>query len=155
VTEVMQDIGYTRAIVLHGTLEGSGKGMDEASVCGITHCAQILETGQIHEFTIDPKPLGLAAKSPEALSPETDIKAEARRFAGLMANREASARKDAVLLNAGLIFLAAGKAKDLEDGIGQSATLLERGKAFEALENWVRAQNTDPEKGLATLHRLV
>ena len=154
VAEVMQDIGYTRAIVLHGTLEGSGKGMDEASVCGLTHCAQILETSEIHEFTIDPKPLGLAAKSP-ALSPETDIKAEARRFAGLMANQEASARKDAVLLNAGLIFLVAGKTKDLEGGIQAAATLLEKGVAFEALENWVRAQNTDPEKGLATLHSLV
>lgn len=155
VAEVMQDIGYTRAIVLHGTLEGSGKGMDEASVCGLTHCAQILETGEIHEFRIDPKPLGLAAQNPETLSPETDIKAEARRFAALMANRENSARKDAVLLNAGLIFLVAGKARDLEGGIQAAATLLEKGAAFEALENWVRAQNTDPEKGLATLHSLV
>lgn len=155
VIEVMQDIGYTRAIVLHGTLEGSGKGMDEASVCGITHCAQILETGEIHEFRIDPKPLGLAAKSSEALSPGTDIKDEARRFASLMANREKSARKDAVLLNAGLIFLVAGKAKDLEEGIQAAATLLEKGKAFETLENWVKAQNTDPEKGLAKLHSLV
>lgn len=155
VAEVMQDIGYTRAIVLHGALDNSGKGMDEASVCGITHCAQILETGEIHEFTIDPKPLGLAAKSPEALSPETDIRAEARRFAGLMANREGGARKDAVILNAGLIFLVAGRAKDLEEGIQAAATLLEKGAAFETLENWVSAQNTEPEKGLATLHSLV
>ena len=155
VAEVMQDIGYTRAIVLHGTLDNSGKGMDEASVCGITHCAQILETGEIHEFTIDPKLLGLASKNPEALSPETDIRAEARRFAGLMANRESGARKDAVLLNAGLIFLASGRAKDLEEGIQAAATLLEKGAAFKTLENWVRAQNTDPEKGLAKLHSLV
>ncbi len=155
VAEVMQDIGYTRAIVLHGTLEGSGKGMDEASVCGITHCARILETGEIQEFTIDPKPLGLAAKSPDDLSPETDIRAEARRFAALMASPENSARKEAVLLNAGLIFLAAGKARDLEDGIGQSATLLETGRAFETLENWVRTQNTAPEQGLKKLHSLV
>src|SRR3989339_1627192 len=155
VAEVMQDIGSTRAIVLHGTLEGSDKGMDEASICGITHCAQILETGEIHEFTIDPKPLGLAAKSPEALSPGTGIKAEARRFAALIANRENSARKDAVLLNAGFIFLVAGKAKDLEGGIQAAATLLETGAAFKTLENWVRAQNADPEKGLATLHSLV
>lgn len=155
VAEVMQDIGYTRAIVLHGTLDNSCKGMDEASVCGITHCARILETGDIHEFRIDPKPLGLASKKPEALSPETDIKAEARRFAALLCNRESGARKDAVILNAGLIFLVAGKAKDLEDGIEQSATLLEKGRAFETLENWVRTQNRDPEKGLKKLHSLV
>jgi len=155
VAEVMQDIGYTRAIVLHGTLDNSGKGMDEASVCGITHCARILETGEIHDFCIDPKPLGLASKKPEDLSPETDIRAEVRRFAALIANRESGARKDAVLLNAGLIFLVAGKAKDLEDGIEQSATLLEKGAAFKTLENWVKVQNRDPEKGLAKLHSLV
>ncbi len=155
VAEVMQEIGYTRAIVLHGTLDDSDKGMDEASVCGITHCAQVLETGDIHEFLIDPKKIGLAAKSPEALAPEKDIKAEARRFAALLNNRENSARKDAVLLNAGLIFLAAGKSKDLEGGIEEAATLLEKGSAFKALENWVKAQNTDPEKGLKKLHSLV
>ena len=155
VAEVMQEIGYTRAIVLHGTLDDSDKGMDEASVCGITHCAQVFETGGIHEFRIDPKKLGLAVKSPEALVPEKDIKAEARRFAALIANRENSARKDAMLLNAGLIFLAAGKSKDLEGGIEEAATLLEKGAAFKALENWVKAQNTDPEKGLKKLHGLM
>src|SRR3989339_1797080 len=76
-------------------------------------------------------------------------------FISLLANRETSARKDAVILNAGLIFLVAGKAKDLEEGIQAAAILLETGAAFKTLENWVRAQNADPEKGLATLHSLV
>ncbi|OGR22136.1 MAG: anthranilate phosphoribosyltransferase [Desulfobacterales bacterium RIFOXYA12_FULL_46_15] len=155
VAEVMQEIGYTRAIVLHGCLDGSDKGMDEASVCGMTYCAQILETGLIQEFFIDPKKLGLAAKNPDDLCPEQDITTEARRFAALIANRENSVRKDAVLLNAGLIFLAAGKTKDLEGGIEEASRLLEKGLAFTALENWVSAQNRDPEKGLKKLHSLV
>ena len=155
VANVMQEIGYTSAIVLHGSIDESDKGMDEASVCGITHCAQISEKSGINEFTIDPKKLGLAAKNHTDLSPEKDIETESKRFAALLYNRENSARKDAALLNAGLIFLAADRATSLEDGIEQAAKLLEAGTAFETLEKWVAAQNTDPKKGLAKLHSLV
>lgn len=160
VAKVMQEIGYHSAIVLHGEVKDSGLGMDEASVCGITHCARIqtdLHTGkpEISQFTIDPAALGLFAPVVEELEPEPELEQETRRFAGLMANRENGARKDAVLLNAGLIFLAAGKVDDLDQGIQKAAVLLEKGRAFDTLENWVSAQNTDPEKGLAKLHALV
>jgi anthranilate phosphoribosyltransferase len=154
VADVMQEIGYKSAIVLHGSINDSDKGMDEASVCGITHCARI-QGSDISEFTIDPKALGLLVKDPLELSPETDINTESKRFAALLNNKESSARKDAAILNAGLIFLAADKANDLEDGIQKAAKLLEAGTAFETLENWVRTQNTDPEKGLKKLHSLV
>jgi len=155
VADVMQEIGYSSAIVLHGAIDNSDKGMDEASVCGTTHCAQITKEDGINEFSIHPDKLGLAVKNPADLSPENNIAAESKRFTALLTNRENSARKDAALLNAGLIFLAAEKATDIEDGIEKAAKLLEADTAFETLENWVKAQNTDPEKGLATLHRLV
>jgi anthranilate phosphoribosyltransferase len=154
VADVMQEIGYKNAIVLHGSIDDSDKGMDEASVCGTTHCAQIVGN-DINEFTIDPKNLGLSVKNPCELSPEKDIKTESKRFATHLSNKDHSARKDAAILNAGLIFLAAEKAKDLEDGIQKAAKLLEAGTAFETLENWVKAQNTDPEKGLKKLYKLV
>lgn len=155
VAEVMQEIGYTSAIVLHGEIDNSDKGMDEASVCGITHCARINTDEEIEEFTIDPKKLGLFVKDPIQLSPESDISTEAKRFAALLTNKEESGRKDAALLNAGLIFLAAQKAASVEEGVEIAAAQLESGKAFATLEKWVAAQNTDAEKGLAVLHRLV
>lgn len=160
VAKVMQEIGYHSAIVLHGEVEGSGLGMDEASVCGITHCARIRtnpDTGkrELSEFTIDPASLGLSALNSQDLKPEPLLEQETRRFAGLIANRENGARKDAAVLNAGLIFLAAGKADTLDQGIQQATVLLETGKAFDTLENWVSSQNAKPEKGLAKLHALV
>ena len=155
VAQVMQEIGYTSAIVLPGAINNSDKGMDEASVCGITHCARILGDTDIEEFIIDPKKLGLSVQDPYELSPEKDIAAESKRFAALLSNKEQSARKDAALLNAGLIFFASQKADTVEQGIELAAGILESGKAFETLQAWVKAQNTDPEKGLATLHRLV
>ncbi len=154
VAEVMKQIGYKSAIVLHGCIEDSPLGMDEASICGITHCARV--SGEtISKFTIDPKKLGLAAKTPQALAPEPKISLESKRFAALMNNKESGPRKDAALLNAGLIFLAADKVTCLEEGIERAAKLLEKGQAFAILERWVSSQNTDPEKGLKTLHSLV
>ncbi len=159
VAEVMSEIGYHSALVLHGET-GSGLGMDEASICGATYCARISQdasTGAkaIEQFSIDPQKLGLAVSSLDALKPEANIKAESVRFAGLMANREEGARKNAATLNAGLIFLAAGKADSLEDGVQQATVLLESGKAFATLERWVATQNRTPEQGLEKLHALI
>lgn len=41
VANVMREIGYKSAIVLHGCVDDSPLGMDEASICGITHCARV------------------------------------------------------------------------------------------------------------------
>jgi len=154
VAEVMKEIGYKSAFVLHGCIENSSRGMDEASICGITHCARI-DGEKISEFSIDPAKLGLATKDIQALAPEPELSLESKRFAALMNNKESGPRKDAALLNAGLIFLAADKVTSLEEGIERAACLLEKGRAFETLEKWVTSQNTDPEKGLKTLHSLV
>jgi anthranilate phosphoribosyltransferase len=155
VANVMQEIGYKSAIVLHGCVEDSPLGMDEASICGITHCARISGDETICEFTIDPEKLGLATKDTRALSPEPELSLESKRFAALMNNKESGPRKDAALLNAGLIFLAADKVPTLEQGIEKATNLLENGKAFSTLERWVIAQNTDSQKGLKTLHKLI
>ena len=155
VAQVMQTIGYENALVLHGSIDHSTRGMDEASVCGTTFCARISGDNAIEEFSLDPKRLGLKVQDCSDLSPEPGIEIEARRFVSLMTGREEGARKDAVLLNAGLIHYAAGKVSSVEQGIEQAARALEKGKAFDTLEKWVAAQNTEPQKGLDTLHRLV
>ncbi len=156
VAQVMKEIGYRSAIVLHGCVGDTGKGMDEASVCGTTHCARIREgRTEIEEFSFDPQSLGLTCSSGEELRPEADKAAETRRFARLISNGETGPRRDAVLLNAALIFLAADKVDSLDQGMAKAKGLLESGRAFQTLENWVAAQNREPEKGLATLHALI
>ncbi len=87
--------------------ENSGTGMDEASVCGTTHCARIrtdAKTGRgtIDQFTIDPVSLGLSCTGGDDLRPEPDRDKETLRFVRLMNNKENSPRKDAVAINAGL-----------------------------------------------------
>ncbi|MCP4021719.1 MAG: anthranilate phosphoribosyltransferase [Desulfobacteraceae bacterium] len=155
VAKVMQQIGYKSAIVLYGSIDDSDKGMDEASVCGTTHCIKISENGELNEFTIHPVKLGLQAKDYQALAPENDLDSEAKRFAGLIANKEDGPRKDAAILNAGLIYYAAGEVSSVDEGIEKAAQALENGKAFQTLEKWVASQNSNPKRGLEKLHRLV
>jgi len=92
---------------------------------------------------------------PEELSPSADITTEARNFASLITGRQKGARADAAVLNAGLIHYVAEKTGTIADGVSAAKKALRSGEAFSALEGWVSAQNTDPEKGLETLHDLV
>jgi anthranilate phosphoribosyltransferase len=155
---VMKSIGYQKAIVLHGTVDGVNpdrSGMDEASVCGLTYCARLLESGEIETFIIRPEEHGLGGGAPENLAPAGDIATESRRFVALLSNRENSLRKEAVLLNAALVFYAAGAVSDIDHGLETAAGILESGRAFKTLTAWVAAQNRDPGKGLRKLAQWV
>jgi anthranilate phosphoribosyltransferase len=155
VAQVMKEIGYKNAVVLYGSVGDTGMGMDEASVCGITHAARFFNCGAIEEFSITPESFGMGNHSHTELQPSPDIVSESRRFVALLNNKESGARKEAALLNAGLIFYAAGQSVSIENGIEKAAQMLEKGKAFNTLEKWVTSQNTDPEKGLKKLEQLV
>ena len=120
VIRVMKAIGYKKAIVLHGTVKGvddEHAGMDEASVCGPTYCARLDETGHIETFVIHPEDYGLGTGSPHELSPEKDIAFEAGRFVELIRNRTNGIRKEAVLLNAALVFYAAEAVTRIKSGL--------------------------------------
>lgn len=151
VTRVMRAIGYQRAIVLYGSIDGSDKGMDEASVCGTTYCAELSDSGEIREFSFRPEQLGLNCTDPVQLIPADDIDREAKRFVSLIQGKSNGARKQAATLNAGLIFYAAGKADSIQDGIREAAATVSNGMAYHTLEKWVETQNKDPESGLKRL----
>jgi anthranilate phosphoribosyltransferase len=156
VIRVMKAIGYRRAIVFFGGIDRSTKGMDEASVCGTTWCAELTADGQIHEYTLHPTQVGFNIHPPEKLAPEKDREKEARRFVDLIQGRENGdgARRQALLLNAALIYQVAGRAADLEEGIALAASAIDNGKAFATLKRWVGLQNRQPEVGLARLDSL-
>jgi anthranilate phosphoribosyltransferase len=154
VIKAMKAIGYRRALVLYGSIDGSDKGMDEASVCGTTYCAELLENGEISEFTFRPEQFGLSSHDPVDLSPANDIRREAKKFVSLIRGKSKGARTEAALLNAGLIFYIASKADSIGLGIEKAASALFSGVAYNTLEKWVEAQNNDPETGLKRLEGL-
>ncbi len=136
VIRVMKAIGYARAIVFHGAVDGTGKGMDEASVCGPTWCAELTETGEFHEYQLQPAKLGLAVHDPADLAPENDLKRESKRFVALIQGREngTGARRQALELNAALILKVAGKVDTIPEGMACAARTIDDGKAFTTLE---------------------
>jgi anthranilate phosphoribosyltransferase len=154
VIKAMKAIGYRRALVLYGGIDGSDKGMDEASVCGTTYCAELSENGEICEFTFRPEQYGLSCHNPADLSPVNDIHHEAKRFVALIRGNSRGARTDATLLNAGLIFYLAAKTGNIGLGIEKAANALFSGLAYNTLEKWVETQNMDPETGLKRLEGL-
>lgn len=154
VAEVMQNIGYKRAIILHGAIDGSDLGMDEASVCGTTYCAEVKPDGAIEQYSFRPSDVGMTVHSPDSLSPGKDIQAEAGRFVHLLKGQENDARTDAAIMNAGLIFYITGNAETVKDGVELANTAIANQSAYHLLERWVTVQNRDPEKGLAKLKAL-
>ncbi len=154
VARVMKAIGYEKAIVLHGSVNGSDKGMDEASVCGTTWCAELSEDGNIVEHQFSPETFSMGSHSPDELIPGDGIETESKRFISLLMGKETGARQEAAILNAGLIYVVAGMADSLEDGIKKAAEALSSGMAFDCLESWVTAQNRQPGRGLETLEKL-
>jgi anthranilate phosphoribosyltransferase len=154
VVNVMKAIGFKRALVLYGAIDDSPLGMDEASVCGTTYCAELTTNGDIQEFTFRPSDFGLGAYAPSELSTIPDITTEARRFVALITGRETGVRTEAVLLNAGLLFYVTGKAETIAGGIELAAASLSDGSAYKTLEEWVAAQNRQPQLGLERLKSL-
>lgn len=151
VAKVMKAIGYQRAVVLYGSIDGSGKGMDEASVCGTTFCAELTDKGEICEFSFRPEQVGVNCHDPIHLIPANDIRQEARRFVSLIRGKGDDARKEAAVLNAGLIFYTAGKADTIQDGIEKATSAMNNDIAYHTLEKWVKVQNKDPESGTKKL----
>ncbi len=151
VAQVMKAVGYRRAVVLHGSIDHSTRGMDEASVCGTTYCAELEPDGGIREYSFRPEDFGLSVWAPDPLSPSGDVACEAGRLIDLLRGKLEGARLHAVLLNAGLVFYVANRAANITEGIAQAAASISNGAAWKTLEEWVAWQNRNPRQGLERL----
>lgn len=119
--EVLRDLGSERAWLVHG-----GDGTDELSIAGESHVAE-LKDGEVHEFTVTPEDAGLSRHPfKEILGGEPADNAAAFRA---LLNGEASAYRDAVLLNAAAALLIVGKARDLPEGASLAAQSIDSGAA--------------------------
>jgi anthranilate phosphoribosyltransferase len=154
VARVMKAIGYERALVLYGSIDDSLKGMDEASVCGRTYCAELKEDGEIAEYDFRPEDHGLSTCNPTDLTPVPDMDREARDFVALLRGEKNGARFEAIALNAGLIFYVAGSVSSIKEGVTKACSILKEGSAFNTLLNWVKSQNRDPKEGARKLWSL-
>jgi len=150
VIEVMKKIGYQNALVIHGDINQTGKGIDEASVCGTTYCYH-LTNGQIKIFEFEPNEVGLQCYHADEIAARPTITNSAQHIVRLLSGEEKGACEDIVVLNSALLFYVAKKVDSIEEGIELSRDLIENRMAKEKLQQWVTSQNQIPAKGMNKL----
>jgi len=151
---IMKEIGYEKAIVVHGLTEDGKRGMDEASILGETLVSELKENGNMNYYSFRPEDMGIRKATEEDLKPCSDKKIEAARLVRLLKGEDNGARQDAACLNAALILYLMDAAGSIKEGVGLSRDLIKTGKAMDKLKEWVLKQNKAPEKGLARLETL-
>ena len=129
--QVLGQLGSTRAWLVHGS-----DGTDELSISGVSWVAALEEDGTVKDVELHPEDFGLPVHPFEQLiggTPEENGKA----FAALLAG-EASAYRDAVLLNAAAALTVQGAAGDLKEGVAMAAQSIDSGAAKAKIEALAR-----------------
>jgi anthranilate phosphoribosyltransferase len=127
--EVLKTLGRKRAVVINGA-----GFMDEASLAGENHLA-ILENGKIESRILHPEEVGFRVYDNEAIR-GGDSKENAEILLEILKG-EKGARRDTVLLNAGIGIFANGAAGTIEEGVKLAAESIDSGAALGKLENLV------------------
>lgn len=127
---VLRELGSERAWVVHAE-----DGLDELSTIGPTRVSE-LKDGQIHNWTLDPRTLGLEDARLSDLQVES-----AEQSAGVIRSVLEGSKgpaRDIAALNAAAALVIAGRASDLPAGLALARAALDNGDARRALEGLVR-----------------
>ncbi len=142
VAEVMQAVGYRRAMVVHG-FDGRGdEGMDEISTIGETAVREFHPGGREECYTLAPEDVGIRRAAYADIAAAGDLRRETDRFLKVVAGTATGPCVDITCLNAGALLYVAGRAPDLKSGVAQSRELVHAGRALAKLCEWIRTQAT-------------
>ncbi|MDI9644613.1 MAG: anthranilate phosphoribosyltransferase [Candidatus Verstraetearchaeota archaeon] len=148
VAEVMREIGYKRALVVSGRSSKSGKTIDEISIIGETYVAELFQDGTISTYELTPSELGIDRITDESeILASSDPRSEAKSMVAAFSGGDV-ARALMTAANAGALLYISGRAKSIREGTAKALEAIGSGKAMSKLEEWVRFQNRDPEKGI-------
>ena len=120
--ETLCQLGSERAWLVHGS-----DGTDELTITGVSWIAALNEDGTITEQELHPEEAGLPVHPFENIIGGTPSE-NATAFRALLAG-EASAYRDAVLLNAAAALHVAGKADTLTTGVALARESIDSGAA--------------------------
>ena len=114
----------------------SRDGLDEISICDITY-ATLLKDNHTKDFIIDPEHYGFK------LAPKNAIKggsAKENAFItrNILEGKEEGAKRDIVLLNAGVALYVDGKARDIKEGIEMAKDAIDSGRAKKKLDEIIK-----------------
>jgi anthranilate phosphoribosyltransferase len=128
---VLVALGSHHCFVVHGS-----DGLDEITTTGPSRVAEGHD-GKVSVSRIDPAEVGIPPAQPADLK-GGDAEENAEITRKILAG-EKGPKRDIVLLNAAPAFVAAGRAKDLREGIAVAAEAIDSGAAAEKLALLVEA----------------
>ena len=129
--QVLSNLGVTRGMVV------CGGGMDEASLIGDNKVCEIRD-GKLTPYQLDPEKYGLSLCTVDDLrggSPR--VNAQITR--DILSGREQGAKREEILLNAGIALYLGLDGLTLEDGIKKAAELIDSGAALAKLDQFAAA----------------
>jgi anthranilate phosphoribosyltransferase len=132
--ETLKLLGSEVAWLVHGS-----DGTDELTITGVSWVSTLASDGTISEIEVHPEDAGLPVHPFESIvggTPEENAQA----FNALL-DGEASAYRDAVLLNSAAAFVIAEAAPDLKSGVELARTSIDSGAAREKITAVARITN--------------
>lgn len=108
--EVFRDLGRTRALVVHGS------GADEIAVWGPTRVWELTPSGDIEEYTLTPRDMGLRTHELSDLV-GGDAQENARHLYAAFDSTGPAAHREALAASAGAMFYVAGYSPTIREGV--------------------------------------
>lgn len=129
--QVLSNLGVTRGLVV------CGGGMDEASLIGVNKACEIRD-GFLKPYDFTPADVGLETCTIADLRGGSP-KENAQITRDVLSGKERGAKRDEILLNAGIALYLGVDGIDMREGIRRAAELIDSGAALAKLEAFVRA----------------
>jgi anthranilate phosphoribosyltransferase len=126
VARSLRKLGTKRAYIVHGL-----DGLDEATITGKTMISE-LRGGRVRTYELSPADFGLEKASLRSLK-GGDAEKNASMVRKVL-NGGKGAKRDIVLMNSGLVLMAAGKARDPGEGVRIARDSIDSGAALDKLE---------------------
>jgi anthranilate phosphoribosyltransferase len=131
----LRGLGRKRAWVVHGQVS-SESGMDEVSLMGATAVCEV--SGEsLNRFRLFPDQLGFRVPGLEELRGGSAA-CNAGILTDILANRDRSARRDLIVINAAATLVVAGVVGEMEAGVKLANEMLNSGLAYEKLLEFQR-----------------
>lgn len=127
VAEVICELGFTHAVVVHGL-----DGLDEISLLGETKVAEVRD-GRIDYYSITPEQFGMRRCTLEDVrggSPEYNAQVIRDIFSG----KERGPKRNMLLLNSAAAFLVADKVSSMKEGLVMAQETIDSGRAMAKLD---------------------
>ena len=133
--QVLSNLGVRRGLSVCGS-----DGLDEITVTGPTHCCEIRD-GELTSFDIAPEQFGLKTYDIKEIAGGTPEE-NAQITKDILSGRLQGAKRDIVLMNAGLAIYVGRDDIGMGEAVALAADVIDSGRAYEKMKQFVKATNT-------------